>query len=214
MLTLSPSNLNRIMFVGNPVGERSFRLIGSVVIALTFAAIFTCGLVPAQQGRTGGPTPSPQGAGVYFVGLNDGASLPTKMTIRFGLHDMGVAPAGSDRANSGHHHLLITQSFRHSISPFPTISTICTSVPDRPKRKLPSSQERTLFSFCLGQRSHSAQSATYVAPHSSHCGGVRRSDNNRATSAQKSLEKKVSLARSPLRASDPPGAALRSASSA
>jgi Domain of unknown function (DUF4399) len=107
MLTLSPSNLNRIMFVGNPVGERSFRLIGSVVIALTFAAIFTCGLVSAQQGRTGGPTPSPEGAGVYFVGLNDGASLPTKMTIRFGLHDMGVAPAGLDRANSGHHHLLI-----------------------------------------------------------------------------------------------------------
>ena len=29
------------------------------------------------------------------------------MTIRFGLRDMGVAPAGLDRANSGHHHLLI-----------------------------------------------------------------------------------------------------------
>jgi hypothetical protein len=29
------------------------------------------------------------------------------MTVRFGLHGMGVAPAGLDRANSGHHHLLI-----------------------------------------------------------------------------------------------------------
>ena len=46
------------MFVGNPVCERSFRLNVSVVIALIFAAIFTCGLVSAQQGRTGGPTPS------------------------------------------------------------------------------------------------------------------------------------------------------------
>ena len=107
------------MFVGNPVCERSFRLIGSVVIALIFPAIFTCGLVSAQQGRTGGPTPSPEGAGVYFVGLNDGASLPTKMTIRFGLHDMGVAPAGLDRANSGHHHLLIDTELPPLDSPIP-----------------------------------------------------------------------------------------------
>ena len=107
------------MFVGNPVCERSFRLIGSVVIALIFAAIFTCGLVSAQQGRTGGPTPSPEGAGVYFVGLNDGASLPTKMTIRFGLRDMGVAPAGLDRANSGHRHLLIDTELPRLDRPIP-----------------------------------------------------------------------------------------------
>ena len=107
------------MFVGNPVCERSFRLNVSVVIALIFAAIFTCGLVSAQQGRTGGPTPSPEGAGVYFVGLNDGASLPTKMTIRFGLRDMGVAPAGLDRANSGHRHLLIDTELPRLDRPIP-----------------------------------------------------------------------------------------------
>jgi hypothetical protein len=94
------------MIVGNSIGERPFRLIVSIVILLIFDAILTCD-VSAQQGRTGGPTPSPEGAAVYFVGLNDGATLPTKMTIHFGLHDMGVAPAGLDRANSGHHHLLI-----------------------------------------------------------------------------------------------------------
>jgi hypothetical protein len=107
------------MFVGNPVCERSFRLNVSVVIALIFAAIFTCGLVSAQQGRTGGPTPSSEGAGVYFVGLNDGASLPTKMTIRFGLRDMGVAPAGLDRANSGHRHLLIDTELPRLDRPIP-----------------------------------------------------------------------------------------------
>jgi hypothetical protein len=56
---------------------------------------------------TGGPTPSPPGAQVYFIGLKDGDTIPTKSTIHFGLHGMGVAPAGSDRANSGHHHLII-----------------------------------------------------------------------------------------------------------
>ncbi len=54
-----------------------------------------------------GRTPSPPGAAVYFVDLKNGDTLPPKATIHFGLHGMGVAPAGSDRENSGHHHLLI-----------------------------------------------------------------------------------------------------------
>jgi Domain of unknown function (DUF4399) len=61
----------------------------------------------AQPQASGGPTPSPAGSAVYFVDLKDGATLPSKATIHFGLRGMGVAPAGSDRANSGHHHLLI-----------------------------------------------------------------------------------------------------------
>ncbi|WP_439405801.1 DUF4399 domain-containing protein [Bradyrhizobium sp. DASA03076] len=59
------------------------------------------------QAQTSGPTPSPPGAAVYFIGLKDGDTLPSKTTLHFGLHGMGVAPAGSDRANSGHHHLIV-----------------------------------------------------------------------------------------------------------
>jgi hypothetical protein len=55
----------------------------------------------------GGPTPSPAGAAVYFIDLKNGDTLPPKATVHFGLRGMGVAPAGSDRENSGHHHLLI-----------------------------------------------------------------------------------------------------------
>ena len=57
--------------------------------------------------QTGGPTPSPAGAAEYFIGLKDGDTIPTKVTLHFGLRGMGVAPAGSDRANSGHHHLIV-----------------------------------------------------------------------------------------------------------
>jgi hypothetical protein len=32
---------------------------------------------------------------------------PTTSTIHFGLRGMGVAPAGTDKPNSGHHHLII-----------------------------------------------------------------------------------------------------------
>ena len=51
-------------------------------------------------------TPSPEGAEVHFVGLQDGATVPQNVTIHFGLGNMGVAPAGIERPNTGHHHLL------------------------------------------------------------------------------------------------------------
>jgi hypothetical protein len=51
--------------------------------------------------------PAPADAAVHFVGLQDGAVLPQQATIRFGLVGMGVAPAGIERPNTGHHHLLI-----------------------------------------------------------------------------------------------------------
>ena len=54
-----------------------------------------------------GPTPSPPNAAVYFVDLKDGTTIPPKSVVHFGLRNMGVAPAGHDRPNSGHHHLLI-----------------------------------------------------------------------------------------------------------
>jgi len=56
----------------------------------------------------GGPTPSPPGAAVYFnEPLKEGAILPPKFTVYFGLRNMGLAPAGVERQNSGHHHLLV-----------------------------------------------------------------------------------------------------------
>ena len=74
--------------------------------ALTFVAAVTAAGVAYGQAR-GGPTPSTPGAAVYFVDIKDGATLPPKPTIHFGLRSMGVAPAGLDRENSGHHHLII-----------------------------------------------------------------------------------------------------------
>src|SRR6201991_2603462 len=85
--------------------------LGYPALAQTGGAPAPAGGAPAQSGgstaQSGGPTPSPAGAAVYFIGLKDGDTIPTKTTIHFGLKNMGVAPAGSDRANSGHHHLII-----------------------------------------------------------------------------------------------------------
>jgi hypothetical protein len=72
-----------------------------------------------SKGERGGPTRSPQGVAVHFVGLDDGAKLPTKVTIRFGLRDMGVAPVGLERDNSGYHHLLIDTELPPLHTPIP-----------------------------------------------------------------------------------------------
>jgi Domain of unknown function (DUF4399) len=52
-------------------------------------------------------TPSPAGARVYFINLKDGAEVTSPFLVQFGLSGMGVAPAGVEKPNTGHHHLLI-----------------------------------------------------------------------------------------------------------
>jgi hypothetical protein len=67
----------------------------------------------------GGPTASAPGSQLYFADLKDGANVPSKLTIHFGLRNMGVAPAGSDRPNSGHHHVLIDTDLPPLDQPIP-----------------------------------------------------------------------------------------------
>src|SRR5262249_23494131 len=75
--------------------------------ALMVAGTWPCAAAYAQQApKTGGPTQAPAGAAVYFLDLKDSQTIPANTVVHFGLTNMGVAPAGTDRPNSGHHHLL------------------------------------------------------------------------------------------------------------
>ena len=53
------------------------------------------------------PSPAPDGAEIYFISPLNGAHVSSKFAVRFGLRGMGIAPAGIDVPNTGHHHLLI-----------------------------------------------------------------------------------------------------------
>lgn len=59
------------------------------------------------SGPSAARTASPEGAGVYFISPHDGDEVSSPVTVKFGLKGMGVAPAGTDKAKTGHHHLLI-----------------------------------------------------------------------------------------------------------
>lgn len=50
---------------------------------------------------------APENAQAYFIHPADGQTVGQTVKIVFGLKNMGVAPAGVDRENTGHHHLLI-----------------------------------------------------------------------------------------------------------
>ena len=52
-------------------------------------------------------TIAPEGARAYIISPIDGEVATSPVIIRFGLKGMGVAPAGIDKPNTGHHHLLI-----------------------------------------------------------------------------------------------------------
>lgn len=52
-------------------------------------------------------TPAPGEATAYIISPAHGETVTSPVTVRFGLSGIGVAPAGVDQADTGHHHLLI-----------------------------------------------------------------------------------------------------------
>jgi hypothetical protein len=53
-------------------------------------------------------TPAPPDARVYVIWPRDGTVIKGgKFWLRMGLSNFGVAPAGTDFPNTGHHHLII-----------------------------------------------------------------------------------------------------------
>jgi Domain of unknown function (DUF4399) len=54
-----------------------------------------------------GPTSSTPDAKVFFDGLKNGDTVSGPFKVVFGLSGMEIAPAGTDKPNTGHHHLLI-----------------------------------------------------------------------------------------------------------
>ena len=72
------------------------------VCCMVFLMAFTS-LSAAETERS----PSPRGATVGFSNLADGDMVPPDFTVVFKVTGMGIAPAGVQIDNTGHHHLLI-----------------------------------------------------------------------------------------------------------
>ena len=73
------------------------------LLVATAALLIAFATGPVQSGET----PAPEGAEVYIISPEDGATVSSPLTVIFGLKGMGVAPAGIEKGKTGHHHLLI-----------------------------------------------------------------------------------------------------------
>ncbi len=85
--------------------------IAATLIALSLAA---CGQESEMK-----RTPSPAGAKVFFIEPADGATVTNPVIVKFGIEGMEVAPAGTDKPNTGHHHVLIDTVLEDFESPIP-----------------------------------------------------------------------------------------------
>jgi hypothetical protein len=62
---------------------------------------------------------APAGAMAYIIEPADGATVTSPVRVAFGLKGAGVAPAGIDVPNTGHHHLLIDTRLTNLDQPIP-----------------------------------------------------------------------------------------------
>ena len=97
-------------------GSRRCRLaVASGAGAVIVLAAWMAGAAHHEVERT----PAPEGARVYLISPEDGATVSSPVTIRFGLSGMGVAPAGVMNPKAGHHHLIIDAPTPPADAPVP-----------------------------------------------------------------------------------------------
>lgn len=62
---------------------------------------------------------APPGATVFIFSPEDGTTVGSPVSVKFGISGIAVAPAGQHTPNSGHHHLLIDTELANPDQPIP-----------------------------------------------------------------------------------------------
>ncbi|WP_019024684.1 MULTISPECIES: DUF4399 domain-containing protein [unclassified Thioalkalivibrio] len=76
---------------------------------LSTLLVLTGGLALVGTATAADRIAPPDGAKVYFISPQDGETLESPVRVQMGLRGMGVAPAGVEMDNTGHHHLLVNK---------------------------------------------------------------------------------------------------------
>ena len=79
-------------------------------LSLLTGVVLSTASVTASMAQDLPVTPAPEGAKVMIISPKDGDTVGKEFTVQFGLEGMGVAPAGVEKENTGHHHLLVDQT--------------------------------------------------------------------------------------------------------
>ena len=84
------------------------------VLVAAFAALVLAGSPAVAQQST-----MPQDAKVYILWPSDGQVIKGAFWVRMGLSGAGIAPAGVQKANTGHHHLIVDADLPPMDQPIP-----------------------------------------------------------------------------------------------
>jgi hypothetical protein len=76
---------------------------GATLTVASFAIAVLTWAEPLELPRTA----APEHAEAYIIRPQDGEVVENPVTVVFGVRGMGVAPAGVDLPNTGHHHIVI-----------------------------------------------------------------------------------------------------------
>lgn len=79
---------------------------GTMKPGMIFAAL-VFGLSLPSSGAVSQQSVMPEDAKVYIIWPSDGQVVRGGFWVRMGLSGAGIAPAGVEKTNTGHHHLLI-----------------------------------------------------------------------------------------------------------
>jgi len=84
-----------------------FTTLGASATLLVAALAMASCTAPSLAGAPDAKPHADAGPAVYIVNLHDGDVVSSPFRVVFGLYGYGVAPAGVEKAKTGHHHLLI-----------------------------------------------------------------------------------------------------------
>jgi hypothetical protein len=91
----------------------------STRLTICLAAAVGLGLGAWVQAAGLPRTAAAEKARVYFISPKNGEVIKGPVTVRFGLENMGVAPAGTAGEGIGHHHLVIDAPLPAMDQPLP-----------------------------------------------------------------------------------------------
>ncbi|GAA5135142.1 DUF4399 domain-containing protein [Thalassotalea piscium] len=107
---------------------------------------------------------APENAEVYFIQPQDGQTVSQKLKVVFGLKNMGVAPAGTDRENTGHHHILIdTDTLPDLSQPLPATDKIIHFGGGQTETEITLSPGKHTLQLVLGNHAHIPHSKPVIS---------------------------------------------------
>lgn len=142
----------------------------------------------AQMASASGRQPSPPDAAVYFIYPHDGDLIYPSSTIRFGLRNMGIAPAGVAKPNTGHHHLIIDADTPPLDAPIPSDPNHLHFGGGQTEVKLKLTPGEHTLQLVLGDAQHIPHDPPVVSERIKVKVGYPRNARRRAARANKSAE--------------------------